>query len=162
MLLLSGQRLISSALAGKDRREPGSFIGSERTLAELKKGGTTRKRVGLVVEKGPAARREWFELSYKLECSLTQSISHRRGSQDLLARPRAEVDRYRQLWPTSTHRRQEHLDGLHSDRRWLVEEGFAGAGGCARQDEEGRGGGHALDHAGLLPWRVDEGVQELK
>ena len=41
---------------GKDRRTPGAFIGSERTLAELKKGGTTRKRVGLVVEKGPPAR----------------------------------------------------------------------------------------------------------
>ncbi|KAM0748525.1 glycine cleavage system T protein [Meredithblackwellia eburnea MCA 4105] len=43
-------------VVGKDRRTPGSFIGSERTLAELKKGGTTRKRVGLVVEKGPPAR----------------------------------------------------------------------------------------------------------
>ncbi|SCZ95347.1 BZ3500_MvSof-1268-A1-R1_Chr11-2g03449 [Microbotryum saponariae] len=43
-------------VVGRDRREPGSFIGSERTLAELKKGGTKRKRVGLVVEKGPPAR----------------------------------------------------------------------------------------------------------
>ena len=42
--------------AGKDRRTPGSFIGSERTLAELKKGGTARKRVGLIVEKGAPAR----------------------------------------------------------------------------------------------------------
>lgn len=44
------------APAGKDRRTPGAFIGSERTLAELKKGGTARKRVGLVVEKGAPAR----------------------------------------------------------------------------------------------------------
>ncbi|GAA5939998.1 hypothetical protein JCM3775_003250 [Rhodotorula graminis] len=43
-------------VVGKDRRTPGAFIGSERTLAELKKGGTTRKRVGLVVEKGAPAR----------------------------------------------------------------------------------------------------------
>lgn len=46
------------ARTGKDRRTPGAFIGSERTLAELKKGGTTRKRVGLVVEKGAPARGE--------------------------------------------------------------------------------------------------------
>ncbi|BGP19227.1 hypothetical protein JCM10213_007038 [Rhodosporidiobolus nylandii] len=43
-------------VVGKDRRQPGAFIGSERTLAELKKGGTSRKRVGLVVEKGAPAR----------------------------------------------------------------------------------------------------------
>ena len=43
---------------GKDRRTPGAFIGSERTLSELKKGGTTRKRVGLIVEKGAPARGE--------------------------------------------------------------------------------------------------------
>ncbi|GAA5995997.1 glycine decarboxylase subunit T [Rhodotorula paludigena] len=43
-------------VVGKDRRTPGAFIGSERTLAELKKGGTSRKRVGLVVEKGAPAR----------------------------------------------------------------------------------------------------------
>ncbi|GAA5860899.1 hypothetical protein JCM1840_002000 [Sporobolomyces johnsonii] len=43
-------------VVGKDRRTPGAFIGSERTLAELKKDGTTRKRVGLVVEKGAPAR----------------------------------------------------------------------------------------------------------
>ncbi|GAA5972408.1 hypothetical protein JCM11641_001831 [Rhodosporidiobolus odoratus] len=43
-------------VVGKDRRTPGAFIGSERTLAELKKGGTTRKRVGLTVEKGAPAR----------------------------------------------------------------------------------------------------------
>ncbi|GAA5988901.1 hypothetical protein JCM10908_006217 [Rhodotorula pacifica] len=43
-------------VVGKDRRTPGAFIGSERTLAELKKGGTTRKRVGLIVEKGAPAR----------------------------------------------------------------------------------------------------------
>ena len=47
---------LNVARAGKDRRTPGSFIGAERTLAELKKGGTTRKRVGLVVEKGAPAR----------------------------------------------------------------------------------------------------------
>lgn len=41
---------------GKDRRTPGAFIGAERTLGELKKGGTSRKRTGLVVEKGPPAR----------------------------------------------------------------------------------------------------------
>ncbi|GAA6033205.1 hypothetical protein JCM8097_002994 [Rhodosporidiobolus ruineniae] len=43
-------------VVGKDRRTPGAFIGSERTLAELKKGGVSRKRVGLVVEKGAPAR----------------------------------------------------------------------------------------------------------
>ncbi|SCV73487.1 BQ2448_7413 [Microbotryum intermedium] len=43
-------------VVGRDRRTPGSFIGAERTLAELKKGGTKRKRIGLVVEKGPPAR----------------------------------------------------------------------------------------------------------
>ncbi|GAA5853634.1 hypothetical protein JCM8547_007392 [Rhodosporidiobolus lusitaniae] len=43
-------------VVGKDRRTPGSFIGSERTLRELKKGGTSRKRVGLIVEKGAPAR----------------------------------------------------------------------------------------------------------
>ncbi|KAL8280725.1 hypothetical protein RQP46_006729 [Phenoliferia psychrophenolica] len=43
-------------VVGKDRRTPGAFIGSERTLAELKKGGSSRKRTGLVVEKGPPAR----------------------------------------------------------------------------------------------------------
>lgn len=45
-------------VVGKDRRTLGedSFIGSERTLKELKKGGTERKRIGLVVEKGPPAR----------------------------------------------------------------------------------------------------------
>jgi aminomethyltransferase len=43
-------------VVGKDRREAGSFIGSERTLAELKKGGTIRKRTGITVEKGAPAR----------------------------------------------------------------------------------------------------------
>ncbi|KAK4704255.1 aminomethyltransferase, partial [Phenoliferia sp. Uapishka_3] len=43
-------------IVGKDRRTPGAFIGAERTLAELKKGGTSRKRTGLIVEKGPPAR----------------------------------------------------------------------------------------------------------
>lgn len=43
-------------VVGKDRRTAGSFIGSERTLAELAKGGVARKRVGLVVEKGAPAR----------------------------------------------------------------------------------------------------------
>ncbi|GAA5901031.1 hypothetical protein JCM6882_006006 [Rhodosporidiobolus microsporus] len=43
-------------VVGKDRRTEGAFIGSGRTLKELKKGGTTRKRVGLVVEKGAPAR----------------------------------------------------------------------------------------------------------
>lgn len=45
-------------VVGKDRRVvgDGAFIGSERTLKELKKGGTERKRIGLVVEKGPPAR----------------------------------------------------------------------------------------------------------
>ncbi|KAM0791870.1 hypothetical protein ACM66B_004126 [Microbotryomycetes sp. NB124-2] len=43
-------------VVGKDRRQPGSFIGNERTLNELKKGGCRRKRVGLVVEKGAPAR----------------------------------------------------------------------------------------------------------
>ncbi|GAA5821731.1 hypothetical protein JCM11251_000994 [Rhodosporidiobolus azoricus] len=43
-------------VVGKDRRVEGSFIGSERTLKELKKGGVQRRRVGLVVEKGAPAR----------------------------------------------------------------------------------------------------------
>ncbi|KAK4046760.1 Aminomethyltransferase, mitochondrial [Microbotryomycetes sp. JL201] len=43
-------------VVGKDRRQSGSFIGSERTLDELKKGGCRRKRIGLVVEKGAPAR----------------------------------------------------------------------------------------------------------
>lgn len=43
-------------LVGKERRTAGAFIGAERTLAELKKGGTSRKRIGLNVEKGPPAR----------------------------------------------------------------------------------------------------------
>lgn len=51
-------------LVGKDRRELGSFIGCERTFAELKKGGTSRKRVGLVVEKGPPARGQSADPSY--------------------------------------------------------------------------------------------------
>jgi aminomethyltransferase len=56
LILLTDNQTAHSA--GKDRRTPGAFIGSERTLAELKKGGTTRKRVGLVVEKGAPARGE--------------------------------------------------------------------------------------------------------
>ncbi|KAK4046973.1 Aminomethyltransferase, mitochondrial [Microbotryomycetes sp. JL221] len=43
-------------VVGKDRRQPNSFIGSERTLSELKKGGCSRKRIGLIVEKGAPAR----------------------------------------------------------------------------------------------------------
>jgi aminomethyltransferase len=51
---------------GKDRRElgPGSFIGAERTLKELKKNGTSRKRVGLTVEKGAPARGS-FDTSFR-------------------------------------------------------------------------------------------------
>lgn len=47
------------ASPGKDRRQPDAFIGAERTLKELAKGGCTRKRVGLVVEKGAPARGKW-------------------------------------------------------------------------------------------------------
>jgi len=45
-------------VVGKDRRTPGAFVGAERTLRELQKGGVgiTRKRIGLVVEKGAPAR----------------------------------------------------------------------------------------------------------
>ncbi|GAA6019185.1 hypothetical protein JCM11491_001409 [Sporobolomyces phaffii] len=43
-------------VVGKDRRTEGAFLGSARTLKELAKGGCTRKRVGLVIEKGAPAR----------------------------------------------------------------------------------------------------------
>ncbi|GAA5982000.1 hypothetical protein JCM5350_000608 [Sporobolomyces pararoseus] len=43
-------------VVGKDRRTEGAFIGSSRTLKELGKGGCSRKRIGLTIEKGAPAR----------------------------------------------------------------------------------------------------------
>ncbi|GAA5848526.1 hypothetical protein JCM3766R1_005676 [Sporobolomyces carnicolor] len=43
-------------VVGKDRRTEGAFIGSARTLKELGKGGCSRKRIGLTIEKGAPAR----------------------------------------------------------------------------------------------------------
>ncbi|KAI5475559.1 aminomethyltransferase [Pseudohyphozyma bogoriensis] len=45
-------------VVGKDRRESKDFVGAERTMKELAKGGAgiTRKRIGLNVEKGAPAR----------------------------------------------------------------------------------------------------------
>ncbi|CAE7869111.1 gcvT, partial [Symbiodinium sp. KB8] len=40
---------------GKRRREDGRFIGADKILPQLKKGGVSRKRVGLIID-GPPAR----------------------------------------------------------------------------------------------------------
>lgn len=66
---------------GKDRRSPGAFIGSERTLAELMKGGSSRKRTGLVVEKGPPARGEAFSSQLSARTSFSDALMRHKREQ---------------------------------------------------------------------------------